>query len=142
MTKKLRYFVESAWAERLLTQWVTSIMIMVHAGLGMVVIVGGRERFVPPSYQPLIDFTSGHTWIWGAVALAAAAFMCVPLHWPNIIGLWLGMTWMIMWMTLFAVATVSYPNAAATPMVAYGGFALIDAALLTARVMDKCDKKG
>lgn len=141
MTQRLRYFVESAWAERLLTQWITSIMIMVHAGLGVVVIAGGKERFVPPSYQPLIDFTGGETWLWGVFALVAAAFMCTPFRWPNIFGLWLGMAWMIMWMTLFAVATVTYPTAAATPMVAYGGFALIDAALLTARVMDKCDEK-
>lgn len=138
--QRLKYFVTSGWAERLLTQWITSIMIMVHAGLGVVVIVGGRERFIPPTYQPLIDFTQGYTWIWGVWALLAAALMCTPFRWPNIIGLWLGMAWMIMWMTLFAVATMTYPNAAATPMVAYGGFALIDAALLTARVMDKTDE--
>lgn len=139
--RRVRYFVESAWAEQLLAQWVTTTMIVVHAGLGFAIIAGGSRRFSPPSYQPLIDFTHGHTWIWGAIILISAALMCAPFRWPNIIGLWIGMVWMIMWMALFAVATVNYPNAVATAMVAYGGFAMINASLLTARVMDKCDEK-
>jgi hypothetical protein len=63
--------------------------------------------------------------------------MGVPFRWPIIFGLWLGMSWMAFWAGLFAVSAVTYENAAATPMVAYGGFALINAALLTARVLDK-----
>ena len=138
---KIKYFVTSAWAERLLAQWITTTMIAVHVGLGVVIVVGGSERFAPPSYQPLIDFTGDRVWIWGVIILLSAALMSTPFRWPNIIGLWIGMSWMILWMTLFAVATVNYPDAVSTAMVAYGGFAMINASLLTARVMDKCDEK-
>lgn len=111
-------------------------MIGVHLCLGAAVLIGGENRFVRPTYQPLIDMVGGQTWIWGVWTAVAAVLMMVPLRWPNIVGLWLGMAWQIMWMVLFGIALVHYPNAAATPMVAYGGFAMIDAALLTARVMD------
>lgn len=135
--QRVRYYVTNRWAEHLLSQWITSIMMLVHGFLGAAVIIGGQQRFVKPTYQPLIDMVHGETWIWGVVIIISSVFMGVPFRWPIIFGLWLGMSWMIMWMTLFAVSTVSYENAAATPMVAYGGFALINAALLTARVMDK-----
>ena len=135
--RRVRYYVTSKWAEHLLSQWVTSIMMIVHAGLGFAVLIGGPGRFVSPTYEPLVDIVDGRTWTWGVTILMSALLMSVPFRWPIILGLWLGMAWMIMWMTLFAVAMVTSETAAATPMVAYGGFALINAALLTARVMDK-----
>jgi hypothetical protein len=135
--ERVRYYVTNKWVEHLLSQWITSIMIVVHACLGAVVIIGGEQRFVKPTYQPLIDMVHGETWIWGATIILSAIFMGVPFRWPIIFGLWLGMSWMAFWAGLFAVSAVTYENAAATPMVAYGGFALINAALLTARVLDK-----
>jgi len=134
---RFRYYVVGAWEERLLTQWVTSIMIVVHWGLGLSVLIGGQQRFTVPTYQPLIDMTDGHIWLWGATIMASATLMMMPFKWPNIAGLWLGMMWMIMWASLFSVSLVQYPNAAATPVVAYAGFAMINTALLTARVMER-----
>lgn len=135
--QRVKYYVTERWAEHLLSQWVTTIMMMVHTGLGLAIILGGPHRFVKPTYEPLIVFVGGETWVWGAVIIASAVLMGVPFRWPIITGLWLGMCWMSLWMALFAVSAVNYENAAATPMVAYGGFALINAALLTARVLDK-----
>lgn len=134
---RFRYYVVGAWEERLLVQWVTTIMIVVHWGLGLSILVGGTARFTVPSYQPLIDMTGGHTWVWGVSSMAAAALMMVPFKWPSVAGLWLGMVWMIMWTSLFAVSLVQYPNAAATPVVAYAGYAMVNAALLTARVLER-----
>lgn len=134
---RVKYYVTNKWAEHLLSQWITSIMLLVHAWLGGVIIVGGESRFIKPTYQPLVEMVHGHTWIWGAIILASAVLMSIPFRWPIILGLWIAMAWFIMWMTLFAVSAVTYEDSAVTPMVAYGGYALISAALLTARVMDK-----
>jgi hypothetical protein len=135
--QRVRFYVTDKWAEHLLSAWITSIMGMVHLGLGLAIIIGGKQRFIRPSYQPLIDMVNGETWLWGVAIIVSAMLMVTPFRWPIIAGLWLGMFWMIMWMSLFAYSTVMYENAASTPMVAYGGFALINAALLTARVMSK-----
>lgn len=135
--EKLKYFAKGFWVEKHLAQWFTTIMIMVNVGLGVAVLAGGKERFTVPSYSPLIDFVNGETWIWGAWVVLAAMLMSVPFRWPNIIGLWLSAFWHIIWMACFAIAVVHYPDAAATPIPVYGGFAMVSAALLTARVIDK-----
>lgn len=132
-----RYFVTGAWEDRLLAQWVTSIMIAVHWGLGLAILIGGRARFSVPSYQPLIAMTEGRIWLWGLAIMASAVLMMTPLKWPNVLGLWVGTAWMIMWTTAFAVALIQYPSAAATPVVAYAGFALVNTALLTARLLER-----
>jgi len=129
--------VAGVWEHRLLAQWVTSAMIAVHWGLGMAVLVGGRGRFTVPSYQPLIDLAGGHVWAWGLAIMASAALMMFPFRWPNVAGLWLGMVWMIMWTACFSVSVVQYPGAAATPVPTYAGLAMINAALLTARVLER-----
>lgn len=134
---RVRFYVEGAWEERLLVQWMTSIMIAVHWGLGLAVIIGGPGRFSLPTYQPLLDLTDGRVWIWGLAIMLSAGLMMVPFRGPNILGIWIGMAWMIMWTTLFCVAIVRYPTAAATPVVAYAGFAMINTALLTARIMER-----
>lgn len=132
-----RWFVEGPLEERLLSQWVTGIMIAVHWGLGLAILIGGKERFSLPSYQPLIDLVGGETWVWGVAIAASAWLMMTPFKWLNVLGLLVGVAWMNMWMALFAVSVIHYPTSAATAMVAYAGFAMIDAALLTARVLDK-----
>lgn len=137
LERATRYFSTSPRAEHLISQWVTSVMIVVHWGLGIAILVGGRQRFSLPTYQPLIDLSNGHVWLWGLQSILAGALMMVPLKWPNILGLWLGMVFMIMWTVLFSVSVLESPTSAATPAVAYAGFAMINAALLTARVIEK-----
>jgi len=134
---RVKYFVTDWFAERLLSQWVMCIMIIVHLGLCVAVVVGGAARFTIPSYEPLIEMSFGHTWLWGVWIGLSGWLMMFPYRWPNIVGLWLGMSWMVMWTGAFGYAMLLYPGAAATPVVAYAGFALIDSALLTARVVDK-----
>jgi hypothetical protein len=139
--RRLKFFVDGAWEERLLVQWVTSIMIAVHWGLGLSVLVGGQARFTIPTYQPLIDLTNGHVWIWGVAIMLSAFLMTMPWKVPTVVGTWLGMVWMIMWASLFSVSLLQYPQAAATPVVAYAGFAMINAALLTARLLERPEKE-
>jgi len=112
-------------------------VIMVHIGLGGAVVFGGITKFTYPTYQPLIEFTNGHVWIWGFWITVSAMLMAAPFRWPNILGLWIGMIWHIIWMSCFTMATIRYETAAATPIPMFGGMALICTALLTARVIDK-----
>ena len=115
-------------------------MIAVHWGLGIAVLAGGRTRFSLPSYEPLIALVSGNVWIWGAIIIASAVLMMTPFKVLNVAGLFIGVLWMNMWLALFAIALINFPTAAATPVVAYAGFAMLDAALLTARVLDKSER--
>lgn len=133
----VKYFAKGLWVDRHLAQWITTVVIMVHVGLAVAVVSGGIGRFALPSYEPLITYTDGHVWIWGAWIFVSAILMSVPFRWPNVIGLWLGMFWHIIWMSCFSIAVLKYETAAATPIPMYGGLAMICAALLTARVIDK-----
>lgn len=138
--RRVKYFVHGLWVDKHLAQWITTIMIMVHVGLGTSVIVGGVERFSVPSYNPLVDYSFGHTWLWGAWILLSGMLMATPFRWPNIIGLWLGMSWHLVWMACFTIATLMYTTAAATPIPMYGGAAFICTALLTARVIETAER--
>lgn len=135
--EKLKYYAKGFWVDKHLAQWFTTIMIMVNIGLGTAILAGGRERFSLPTYQPLIDYVQGNIWVWGVWIVFAALLMSVPFRWPNIIGLWLSMFWHLIWMGCFAIAVINFSDAAATPIPVYGGFAMMSAALLTARVIDK-----
>lgn len=137
VVQKVKYFATGLWVDKHLPQWITTIMIMIHVGLALAIIAGGIQRFAVPSYSPLIDYVDGNVWVWGAWLLTSAFLMSVPFRWPNIIGLWTGMVWHLCWMSCFTIATLRYETAAATPIPVYGGLAMICAALLTARVIDK-----
>lgn len=134
--KRVKYFATGLWVDKHFSQWLTTIVIMIHVGLAMVVLVGGVERFSIPSYNPLIDYSMGYAWLWGIWIGISAAFMATPFRWPSIIGLWIGMIWHIIWMACFTIAAINYPVAATTPIPMYGGLALICTALLTARVIE------
>lgn len=137
MVKRVKFFAKGVWVDKHLGQWITMIMIMIHIGLGTAIIAGGRIRFSAPSYNVLVDYTCGYTWLWGIVICCSAFMMAAPFRLLNILGLWLGMTWHIVWMAAFMIASLRYETAAATPIPVYGGLAMICAALLTARVIDK-----
>lgn len=137
LEKNKSWFVVGSLGERVLTQWVTAIMMLVHWGLGIAILVGGPTRFPPPTYQILRDLVNGNTWVWGVSILFSAVLILFPFKWLNVTGLFIGVLWMNMWMAMFIVSDLNYPDAAATPVVTYAGFAMINAALLTARVLDK-----
>lgn len=132
-----RFFASGEWVESHLAQWITTIMIMAHIGLGTAIFSGGIVRFSVPSYNPLVDYTHGQVWIWGVWICTSAILMSTPFRWLNILGLWLGMCWHTVWMACFTIAVLQYETAAATPIPAYGSMALICTALLTARVIDR-----
>lgn len=133
----MKHFLTSVWGERTITQWLANVLLFVHSGLGIAVLVGGIDRLTPPSYDPLIDLVHEQVWIWGAWSLASAFLLVIPLRWPNIVGLFLGMVWMWMWTGMFMVAVTQYPTASATAIVAYAGFGLLDLGLLAVRVIDR-----
>lgn len=133
----MRYFARGLLVDKYLSQWITTIMIMVNIGIGMAILAGGASRFPPPSYRPLLAYTDGRVWLWGLVITLAALLMGTPFRWANIVGLWISMFWHIVWMACFTIAALHYSSAAVTPIPAYGGFAMFSAALLTARVIDK-----
>lgn len=137
MVQRIKYFAIGFWVDQHLAQWITTILIMVNIGLGTAIFAGGIERFTVPSYNPLVDYTHGQVWVWAVWICGCAFMMATPFRWMNIIGLWFGMLWHIVWMACFAIATIHYNSAGATPMPMYGGVAMIHAALLTARVIDK-----
>lgn len=136
MPAKSRFYARGIWVDAHLDPWITTIVIMIHFGLAVAILVGGIERFSLPSYGPLIEYTGGQVWIWGVWIMSSALFMGMPFRWMNIIGLWLGMAWNIIWMACFAVAVLESPTSAGTPIPVYGGLAMICAALLTARIID------
>lgn len=137
MMHRIKFYAESKWSSHLLSVWVTSIMALVHFGLGCAVIFGGKERFVRPTYEPLINMVDGHTWIWGISIMLSAVLMVTPFKWPIVAGLGIGMLWMYLWTAAFTVSVLQYDNTAATPVPVYGGLALINVALLAAKVLDK-----
>lgn len=134
--KQALHIVRTHWGIGHALQWIVNIMVAVHVALGVAVLAGGPQRFVDQTYQPLVNLTDGQTWIWGVWVLVAAFFMTIPNRYMQVVGLWIGMVWHIMWCALFAVSVIEYPTAGATAAVAYGGFAMLDAALLTARIVE------
>lgn len=138
--KRVKYFATGLWVDKHFSQWLTSIVIMIHVGLAMVVVVGGVERFSIPSYNPLIAYSQGQTWIWGLWIGLSAALMATPFRMASIVGLWIGMVWHVIWMACFTIAALNYSVSATTPIPMYGGMALICTALLTARVIEKLEE--
>lgn len=135
--QKFAGFVMSNWGNEMTLRWITNILVGMHTSLGVAVLVGGVYRFPYPTYQPLTDLVNGHTWLWGIWILASAGLLMIPTRWPQIFGLWFGMVWHIMWGVSFAVAVVKYPTASAAEAIVFGGLALFNAALLTARIVER-----
>lgn len=140
MVQAMRNYARGVWVDRHLAQWVTIILLVGNVGFAGAIIFGGPKRFSPPSYNPLVDYVHGDTWIWGVWIGIAAILMSVPFRRVNIVGLWLSMTWHIVWMGSFMIALNRYDAAAATPVPAYAVLAMLSAALLTARVIDRSEE--
>jgi len=132
-----KFFSSDRWTREHIAGWITVSLALVNIGLGNTIIVGGVPRFPLPSYSTLLDYSGGRPWMWGLIIIFAGILMSLPFRWLNIVGLWISMTWHMTWMAAFMIAVIHYPDAAATPIEAYGGFALISAALLTSRIIDK-----
>lgn len=132
-----RYFATGPRATLLLSQWVTTIMIMIHCGLAMALGFASLDRFVSDSFSPLMDLTGQKPWLAAVIYVTSAALMALPFKWINVAGNWLGMMANIVFAGMFGVAMVNSPTAASTAFPVYAGLAAICAALLTARVIEK-----
>jgi len=103
---------------------------VIHALLGVAVILGGLARFPPPSYTPLIDVSGGNIWIYGTVWLGGGLVMMFgPSTRIRLVGVGLSVVLSNIWAALFAWAAWSYPNATFTATVAYGGYGLLNTML-------------
>ena len=131
-----------AWGNHLFDQWINTVMVGVHFGLGVSLLIGGPLRLSDPTYLPVVNMVGGHTWVWGVLILFSGLLMLAPHRPANIFGLWVGMGWMIAWTGLFLTSVVAFPNSALLPVIACGGFAMIDTALLTARVINSASVWG
>lgn len=136
MVQAMRNYARGVWVDKHLAQWLTIILIMGNVSFAAAIIFGGPQRFSPPSYNPLVDYVHGETWIWGVWIGVSAALMSVPFRLVNIGGLWLSMCWHLVWMASFMIAINRFDTAAATPVPAYAVLAMLSVALLTARVID------
>lgn len=101
----------------------------VHTSLGMAILIGGVERFPPPSYEPLLLFSNERSWPYGVFWLAGGLLMFLPPLNLRLLGTALSFLVSCLWMGLFLTATIWYTTAALTPVAAYGGFALFNAVL-------------
>lgn len=116
---------------------VHTIMVLVHMGLSLVFIVSDDPRFSSASWKPLGTAIDGQWWLWGVV-LGGAGLGMALFHDHLRLDLaftFIAMCWMWMMAALFIVA-LKDPAASATGPVAYTGFAALNAALLTQRIMD------
>lgn len=117
-------------------------LLVIHASLATAILVGGAMRFPPPTYQPLLDMTHGHAWPWAIGIGLSAILMLAHNQQVNMVGTFIGMVWMYMFASMFAVAVAEYPDAGATAPVAYFGLGLLNAILLTHYVILRRQSRG
>ena len=129
-------WLQSTWGDHILDRWINSAMVLVHLGFGLVLVYDDPLSFSADTYDPLRTISQGNFWLWGVVILFSGLLMATPYKWVNVVGLWIGMAWMVVWTALFLLALFHSQEASAIPAVACGGFALINTALLTSRVIN------
>jgi hypothetical protein len=135
--KFTQHVSKDPWVDHHFAKWISTIVGMVNFGLGIAILAGGVIRFSAPQYESIIFFAHGNLWWWALWIFLSAVLIAMPFRIANILGFWLGMFWHTIWMVGFAIATLHYETAAATPIPMYGGMAMICAALLTVRVLNK-----
>lgn len=105
--------------ERLITAYLGAI----NLGFAIIILVGGAHRFPPPTYEPLLHATGGSVWPYGVLfGLSALGLLCRHHH-GRMVGAVLGIAAHSTFASLFLVAAVKYPEAAATAWWAYLAFA-------------------
>lgn len=109
-----------------------------HVLFGLAILIGGAVRFPPPTYTPLLEFTNGHVWPYGATFLASGVLLLIHKVCSVALGCLLGAIITNLWAALFLKAVFDSPDAGATATVAYGGYALLDCVLLGLIVIQDC----
>lgn len=106
------------------------VLGFIHVMLGMAVWIGGIDRFPPPNYTPLLDFTDGRIWPYAFLWASGGIVMALFQGWWRLLGIGLVLIVTNLWAALFLVAALHNPSASFTPTAAYGGYGLLNGILL------------
>lgn len=115
------------WDE--LGRGVCLLLGFIHVMLGVATIAGGPERFPAPSYTAMLDFAGARVWPYGILWIVGGILMFLRTRPVRMIGVGIVVIISNLWASLFAVAAFQDPDAAYTPVAAYGGYGLINAVL-------------
>lgn len=100
----------------------------IHFLLGFVTWVGGEARFPAPAYTPLLDL-AGVAWPYGLLWMIGGTIMIVFKSDYRLVGIAIAVAVSNLWAALFALAAYNVSTAPLTPIVAYGGYGLLNALL-------------
>lgn len=115
------------WKE--LERGICLLLGTVHFFLGFVTWVGGEQRFPAPGYTPLLDLSNGITWPYGIAWMLGGAIMLLCKSPFRLVGISIVVLVSNLWAALFAIAAYRDDHAPLTPIIAYGGYGLINAVL-------------
>lgn len=108
---------------------VCRLLGFIHISLAIATIVGGARRFPAPNYTQILDLTNGQVWPYGFMWLVGGLMMMVHSTGWRLAGTAFVVAVSSLWATLFAIAAYEVPNAAYTPVAAYGGYGLLNAVM-------------
>jgi uncharacterized membrane protein len=114
----------------------------VHFLLGFVTWVGGEERFPAPGYTPLLQLSNGVVWPYGIAWMIGGAIMILCRSDFRLVGIGIVILVSNLWAALFMLAAFNDPHAPLTPMVAYGGYGLMNAVLAAIIWMHRGQEDG
>jgi hypothetical protein len=109
------------WAQ--IERYLTVYLGVINAGFATIVLVGGANRFPPPTYEPLLDMTGGEVWPYGVLFGISAIGLLGRGYWSRMVGCAFGIVAHSTFAALFLVAVLRFPDAAATAWWAYLAFA-------------------
>lgn len=102
---------------------------VVHFLLGFVTWAGGEERFPAPGYTPLLNLSHGVVWPYGVAWMLGGAIMVICRSNARLAGIAVVVIVSNLWAALFCLAAFRDPHAPLTPIIAYGGYGLLNAVL-------------
>lgn len=118
------------------------VLGFIHLSLAIAVLAGGAKRFPAPSYTSMLNLTHGHAWPYGVLWLIGGLTMLLNKTLWRVIGCSFIVVVSCLWASLFAIAAWEIPTAAITPVVAYGGYAFINATMASLMIMRLWRRRG
>ncbi len=110
--------------EALLT-WITRSFGVINYLMGLVLLLSPPERYTSASYEPLLRLSDDRPGYYGAILIISGTLILCQKREGILIGYALGLVVYNLLAALFIVAAFINPEAATTPTIAYGGYALL-----------------